>query len=400
VRGINRFVVDAVVLEGRSVRDVARSHGVSKSWAAELVRRFRSGGYDAIEPRSKAPRRVANRTSDDLEDAIVSMRKLLADDGFDCGAHTIHHHLSTAGLKPPSVSTIWRVLTRRGFVTPQPQKRPRSSWVRFEAQLPNECWQTDLTYWRLHDGTDVKIVNFIDDHSRLVVACRAFEIVVAKDVVDVFEKAAETWGYPASVLSDNGAIYTATYRNGRCAMESLLLSLGIAYKHSRPYHPQTCGKVERFHQTLKSFLVKQPPAADIIELQGQLERFIAYYNDVRPHRARDRMTPRAAFDARDKARPIGPKISIDAGVRVRHDIIDKTGVITLRHRSKLHHIRIGAAHKYKRVIVLVDGLDIRVIDEHGEVLRRLKLDPSKDYQGFGTGRWPVHDVPRHPSGMS
>lgn len=386
--GINRYVVDAVVLEGRSVRDVAAAHGVSKSWVAELVKRFRSGGYEAIAPRSKAPRRVANRIADDLEDSIVALRKQLSDDGLDAGAQTIHYHLERLGSDPPSVATIWRVLRRRGFVVPQPQKRPRSSWVRFEAQLPNECWQTDLTYWQLADRREVKIVNFLDDHSRLVVTSRAFEAVVATDVVEVFDGAAATWGYPGSVLSDNGAIYTASYRNGRCAMESLLLSLGIAYKHSRPYHPQTLGKVERFHQTLKLFLSKQPLAHTIAELQEQIDRFIAYYNDVRPHRARGRMTPRVAFDARDKARPIGPKIPIDANVRVRHDVVDKVGVITLRHRSKLHHIRIGAVFKSTRVIVLVNGLDIRVLSETGEILRELTLDPTKDYQGFGTGRWP------------
>lgn len=385
---VNRYVVDAVVLEGRSVRAVAAAHGVSKSWVAELVRRFRSGGYEAIEPRRKVAHRIANRTSDELEDAIVALRKHLGDAGFDDGAQTIHHHLSRLGIEPPSVSTIWRVLRRRGFVNPQPQKRPRSSWVRFEADLPNECWQTDVTYWTLADGREVKIVNYLDDHSRLVVASRAFASVVAQDIVDVFEQAASAWGYPASVLSDNGAIYTATTRNGRCAMESLLLSLGIVYKHSRPYHPQTLGKVERFHQTLKLFLAKQRRAVSVDELQAQIDRFVAYYNEVRPHRARDRKTPRQAFDARDKARPIGPKISIDAGVRVRHDVVDKTGSLTLRHRSKLHHIAIGARLRGTRVIMLIDGLDIRVLTETGELIRQLTLDPTKDYQSLGTGRWP------------
>lgn len=386
--GVNRYVVEAVVLEGRSAREVARAHGVSKSWVSELVKRYRAGGYQALAPGSRAPRRVANRTPDNLEDRIIALRKELTDAGFDAGAQTIHYHLARLGQSPPSVTTIWRVLRRRGFVVPQPHKRPRSSWVRFEAQLPNECWQTDVTYWQLASGREVKICNFLDDHSRVIVASRVFVNIFARDVVSTFEKAAAAWGHPASVLSDNGAIYTAAYRNGRCAMESLLLSLGIIYKHSRPYHPQTLGKVERFHQTLKKFLSKQPPAETRRELQAQVDRFIAYYNDVRPHRAKGRRTPRAAFDARDKARPMGPKISVDAGVRVRHDVVDKAGAVTLRHRSTLHHIWIGAAHKGSRVILLVDGLDIRVLAEDGGLVRRLTLDPTKDYQGKGTGRWP------------
>jgi transposase InsO family protein len=343
--GLARYVVEAVVLEGRSYREVARAHGVSKSWVAKVVGRFRVGGYPAIEPRSRAPKRIPHRTPDELEDRIIALRKELTDLGVDAGAQTIHYHLGNHHEQVPSVSTIWRVLRRRGFVVPQPHKRPRSSWVRFEAQLPNQCWQSDVTHWRLADGTEVEIVNFLDDHSRLVVASRAGPATTAARVVQVFRTACEQWGSPASVLTDNGCVYTAWHRGGSNAMQTELAARGIAFKHSRPYHPQTCGKVERFHQTLKAFLAKQPQAASIRELQAQIDRFVAYYNEVRPHRARGRMTPRAAFEARDKARPTGVNIQIGAGVRVRMDRIDKNGKVTLRHRTRLHHIGVGHAHR-------------------------------------------------------
>ena len=143
----------------------------------------------------------------------------------------------------PSVATIWRVLSRRGFVTPQPHKRPKSSWRRFQAELPNECWQADTTHWALADGIEVEILNVIDDHSRLLVASRAFVTAKAADVVETFHLGAAGHGLPASMLTDNGAIFTAASRHGTCAIELELLALGIDYKHSRPYHPQTCGKV-------------------------------------------------------------------------------------------------------------------------------------------------------------
>ncbi len=136
-----RYLVDAVVLEGRSYRDVAAAHGVSKSWVAKLVARYKEGGYEAISARSKAAIRVANRSSDELEDRVVRLRKELIDEGFDAGAHTIHYHLGLTDPSPPSTSTIWRILKRRGFIQAQPHKRPKSSFVRFEAQLPNETWQ-------------------------------------------------------------------------------------------------------------------------------------------------------------------------------------------------------------------------------------------------------------------
>lgn len=162
---LGRYLVDAVVLEGRSYRDVAKAHGVSKSLVAKLVKRFREGGYEGVVKRSRAPNRTPHRTSAEMEDRIVALRKLLADGGFDAGAQTIHTHLGRELQTVPSVSTIWRVLRRRGFVVPQPHKRPRSSWIRFEAHLPNECWQSDVTAWKLADGTDVEIIDVIDDHS-------------------------------------------------------------------------------------------------------------------------------------------------------------------------------------------------------------------------------------------
>lgn len=149
-------------------------------------------------------------------------------------------------------------------------------------------------------------------------------------------------------------------------MQTELLAAGIDYRHSRPYHPQTCGKVERFHQTMKAFLVKRPKP-----------RF-------RPHRATGRRPPRTAFEARDNARPSGPKIRVGQGVRVRRDRVSKGGNVTLRHGTRLHHIGVGHAHDGKRVTLRVDGLDVRVISEDGELLRHLTLDPTKDYQPQGS----------------
>ena len=380
---VARYVVDAVVLEGRSCREVARAHGVSKSWVAKLVARHRAAGYEAVAPRSKAAHKVANRSSPEQEDRVVTIRKQLADDGFDAGAQTIHYHLSLSDPAPPSVSTIWRILKRRGFITPQPHKRPRGSYIRFEAQLPNETWQSDVTFVELKDGTKAEILNFIDDFSRLCVASKVLRVTTSPDVVETLYEAGSAWGLPASLLTDNGCIFTAAYRYGFSAFESELFKLGIVCKHSRPYHPETCGKVERFHQTLKRFLAKQPPAASIDELQAQIDRFVAYYNEIRPHRAKNRKPPRVAFDSRDKARPRKVNVATSKELRVRHDKVDKDGSVTLRYRSKLHHIGMGRALKGTRVILLVAGRDIRVRSEEGRLLRQLTLDPSKDYQPRG-----------------
>jgi transposase InsO family protein len=262
------YVINAVLVEGRRVDDVCAAHGVSRSWLYELIGRYRERGEAGLQPRSKRPRSSPTKVPAAIEDEIVAARKSLAEEGLDAGPHTIQVHLlrrrrGRSRGAVPSVATIWRVLSRRGFIAPQPQKRPKSSWRRFQADLPNECWQADTTHWQLAAGTEVEILNVLDDHSRLLVASRAFVTTKAADVVATFHRGAATWGYPASLLTDNGASFTAQSRNGTCAIELELIGLGIDYKHSRPYHPQTCGKVERVHQTLKRWLAKQPPAATL-----------------------------------------------------------------------------------------------------------------------------------------
>ena len=280
----------------------------------------------------------------------------------------------------PSVSTIWRVLKARGFVSPQPHKRPRSSYRAFVAELPNECWQADVTHVGLESGAVFEVLNIIDDHSRLCVASRAMVRVKAQDVIRVVHKTAENWGYPAAFLTDNGLVFTAQGRYGLAgAFEQELFALGIASKHSRPYHPQTCGKVERFHQSLKKFLAAQEGLRTKKQLQRAIDRFVTYYNEVRPHRGVGRKTPASVYAARAKAAPRQPVIPLD-GRRLRLDKVSKAGNVTIRYRGKLHHIGLGHAYRGWPVVMLLDGRDIEIVTLDRSPLRRLRLDPTHDYQ--------------------
>ena len=378
-----RFLIETHVRTGRPIGELAAAHGVHRSWLYKLLARYRREGTAGLEPRSRRPLHSPTRIADVHAEAIVALRKELTDAGFDAGAATIHYHLSHRQDDVPSESTIWRVLKAGGFVTPQPHKRPKSSYRRFAAELPNECWQADVTHVSLADGTTVEVLNIIDDHSRLCIASRAFITTRSADVVRTLHKAADHWGYPEAFLTDNGAIFTASpRRNDAGAMEPELLSLGIRSKHSRPYHPQTCGKVERFHQTLKRHLAKQHPATTKKQLQAQLDHFATYYNEVRPHRAIGRQPPIDAFTARERAYPRGPLIDC-VGYRVRHDKIDNDGKVTLRYNARLHHIGIGSAYRGWRIVMLVAGREIRILTLDGTQLRRLTLDPTKDYQPIG-----------------
>jgi len=380
-----QLIITAVALEGRSKSDVARDYDVSRYWVQQLIKRYATDGPAAYEHRSRRPHHNPRAIDTAIEDQIVRLRKTLDKAGYDAGAATIAEHLARDPdiTTVPAVSTIWRILTRRGFITPQPHKRPRSAWKRFTAAQPNELWQADATHWQLADGTAAEILNLLDDHSRLVLASLARPTMTGPDVVDTFLAAFTHHGTPASVLTDNGAIFTATpRRGGRTALQVVLGELGINYINSRPYHPQTCGKVERFHQTLKKRLAALPPAQSITELQTQLDEFTTYYNTVRPHRAIDRQTPRQAFDTRPKAFPTG--YQIPPHYRVRHDRIDAAGVITIRYNSRLHHIGLSKHRTGTTVTVLIDNLDIRVLDRNtGTLIRKLVLDPTRDYQPRG-----------------
>lgn len=376
---VGRYLVEAHLKEGRSVASLARDHGLHRSWIYKLLKRYAEKGEAGLAPRSRRPKTSPTATSVALEDRIVGIRKELFDGGLDEGADSIWSQLEREGFQPPSVSTIWRVLRRRGFVNPQPQKRPKSSYQRFVADLPNECWQSDMTHWALEGEVGVEIVNFLDDHSRLLLASVAFPVTKVLDVMNVFQAARERYGTPASVLTDNGAIYTAKSRYGRTGFETELERLGVVAKHSSPYHPQTCGKVERYHQTMKKFLRKQPPATTMRELQAQLDWFTNYYNTVRPHRALGRRTPQSAYDARVKAHP-GDVKDATAHFRVRYDKIDTNGTVTLRYGSRLLHLGMGRRNAGQVVTMLVADRDVRVLNPEGVLMRRFTIDPKRNYQ--------------------
>ncbi|MGV8968811.1 MAG: IS481 family transposase [Microbacteriaceae bacterium] len=385
-----RVIVLSVVHQGLTKAEVARKFGVSWQWVHTLVVRFESGGLDALEPRSRRPRASPSATATATRLRIVALREQLVAAGLDAGPVTIAWHLEQEGLRAPAVSTIRRIITGAGLVTSQPRKRPRSAYIRFAADQPNETWQSDFTHWTLAGGRDVEILNWLDDHSRLLLSCTAHSPVTGIDVVTTFTTAAKLHGIPASTLTDNGAVYTAKYRGGRNAFENLIQGLGVAQKNGLPYHPQTQGKIERFHQTLKLWLHKQPPAETVRDLQAQLDQFRAIYNQHRPHRAIGRQTPQQAYDRTLKASPtISP---LSAHYRVRLDVVDNSGKITLRHAGTLRHLGIGRGHATTPVLILVDKTTATVTHlTTGEILSSHLIDPDKNYwrnQNKEPGRWP------------
>jgi transposase InsO family protein len=394
-----RLVITAVIVEGRTQAEVARTYGVSKGWVSKLLARYRAEGEAAFEPHSRRPRRTPHATPPGVAELVVRLRRQLTEAGLDAGADTIGWHLTHHHQVTLSRATINRILVRAGAVSPQPAKRPRSSYIRFQADQPNETWQSDFTHYRLATGADTEVITWLDDHSRYALHISAHPRITAPVVLASFRETAAQHGYPASTLTDNGMVYTTRFaggRGGRTSLEHELRRRDIVQKNSRPNHPTTCGKVERFQQTMKKWLRAQPvQPATIVDLQALLDAFAAEYNQRRPHRSLPhRATPATAYAARPKATP-GADRAGDTHDRVRHDRIDDSGCVTLRVDGHLHHIGIGRTHARTHVILLVQDLQIRIVNAAtGELLRELILDPRRDYQPTGAPKGPTRRPPK------
>jgi transposase InsO family protein len=391
-----RLVITAVLIEGRSQSQVARDYGVSQGWVSRLLKRYTLEGDAAFKPRSRRPHTSPTRLPQTTIDLIVELRDTLAGKGLDAGPHTIAWHLEHHHRLQVSAASISRHLTAAGLVQPSPHKRPKSSYIRFAAEQPNERWQADFTHWRLAQGTHVEILCWIDDHSRYALSVTAHRRVTGPIVLLAFRKAYETHGIPASTLTDNGMVFTTRFaggKGGRNQLEAELRRLHITQINSTPNHPTTCGKVERFHQTLKKSLTNQPHATSLAELQIQLDAFVDEYNHRRPHRSLPHQaTPATAYTSRPKA---DPATRIDTHNRVRTDRVDQAGSITLRHNGRLHHIGVGRIHYRTRVLILAQDLNIRIINAAtGELLRDFTLDPTRDYQPTGAPKGPTRKKPR------
>ena len=382
-----KLVITAVVIEGRTQAEAAARYGVSKGWVSKLVTRYRAEGEAAFEPRSRRPLSSPTATAASTVELIVRLRKELSEQGMDAGPDTIVWHLHHHHRVEVSRASVARHLVAAGLVIAEPKKRPRSSYLRFEAEQPNETWQSDFTHYRLAGGQDVEILSWLDDHARYALSVTAHHRVTGAIVLATFHATCSTHGVPASTLTDNGMVFTTRLsggKGGRNGFEHELRRLGVVQKNSRPNHPTTCGKVERFQQTMKNWLAAQPAQPGRPEeLQALLDRFVESYNQHRPHRSLPhRATPATAYAARPKA-TAGDRTS-DTHDRVRTDRIDTSGKITLRHAGRLYSLGIGRTHARTRVLILVHDLEIRIINAAtGELLRELVLDPTKRYQGTG-----------------
>ena len=370
----------AAGLPGVEVKALCAELGISRQTFYRLRSRVAEEGPTGIEPRSRRPLRSPGQISAELEDEIVRLRKTLP---LDNGAQSIAYELARTGWTAPDVRTIHRVLVRRGQVVAQPQKRPHAAGHRFEYAAPNECWQIDATHWDLARGRIGWIMNLLDDHSRLATACVAGPHATSQLAWDAFTHAASECGPPQRMLSDNGLCFS-TARRGQspCDFQANLGALGVVTITSSPYHPQTCGKVERFHQTQKKWLARQPLARSVAALQAQLDAFRSYYNHHRPHRAIGGLLPAERWHALPRAIPDEPyQLARPPVLEIRSVLPSSTGLVTVG-RQLVH---IGAEWAGRPVTTVRYGQRFLVLDR-STVIRAVTLHPDQRYYGSGLPR--------------
>lgn len=391
-----------------AVAGFCREHGVSRAWFYKVRGRVRDdGAVEAMRPRRPVPRSQPSRVAISVQELAVLARKELSDGGWDCGPISVHDALARMGVSPaPSRATLARLFLERGLVTPQPHKRPRSSWRRFSYGAPNECWQLDGTVVRLRDGADAWVLQVQDDHSRKILGSRAAPAETSEDCQAVTDLAIDRYGLPQRFLTDNGVALNPSRRGYEGALSRSLQARGVATIASSPNHPQTCGKNERLHLTLKRWLAARPVPADLPELQAQLEEFEHAYNTLRPHQAHPlRITPEQAYNATPVAAPPQPPNlripglghpsavpPLSGALRRRAQTLTATQQLTTvsSHGQACVHnyvIHVGSEHIGRRLIAQIDRDVITLFDPTtGELLRTVTVEAGRRYYGSGRPR--------------
>lgn len=353
-------VVQTPALQGWTVAHTCEFYGISPSTFYVWRARFRADGLEGLAPRSQRPHTSPGRTPEPVEDAITTMRRSHP----HWGARRIRDQLTLAGQEPPAVSTIHAVLVRNGLVAPQPTRV--SAPGRFERDYPNDLWQIDATEWELADGTIVQIIDIIDDHSRMLVAARAWAGLSDQAAWATLSDAIEVYGPPRQLLSDNARWLTGRIFGTVATFERDCWRQHIDTIQSSPYHPQTLGKLERHHRTLKRWLTDQPAADNLTALQALLDRYRHHYNHHRPNQGIDGTTPAIRYHTTDKATPTGPPPTVEFTRTVATN-----GVV--RYAGWAIHIGRRWA---TTAVTLIEHADKLRITHADELIATVSLDPD------------------------
>jgi transposase InsO family protein len=320
----------ALALAGSvDMTELCRRFGISRKTGYKWRKRFAVGGAEALRDRPRTRRRTCNQTSVRAEAQVLAIRRK----NPTWGPRKLHRRLLDLGHQAgalPAVSTFGRILQRAGCIAPQvvAQHRPGQ---RFSRPEPNQLWQMDFKgHFALQRHGRCHPLTVLDDCSRFLIGLQACPNEQALTVQTRLQRLFRVYGLPESILCDNGPPWAG------CGPEHTrltvwLLRLGVAVIHGRPYHPQTQGKDERFHRTLKADLLDRHDWRDFAQAQHRFDRYRRLYNYDRPHEALDLAVPATRYRASARALPQQlPPVEYAAHELVRP--VKSKGEITFRSR--------------------------------------------------------------------
>lgn len=291
----------AVIGEGRSVTQVARDWNVNRSTVHMWLARYEAEGFEGLANRSHRPAHCPHQMPAQVEIQLLEMRRARP----YWGARRLALELARKGVEaPPSKSAVYRSLVRAGVIEPQPRRRRRESWKRWERAAPMELWQLDVVHgFLLADGTTAKALTGVDDHSRFCVSARLMARERTQAVCDGFSSAMQAYGVPAQVLTDNGKVFTGRFAQPpvEVLFDRICRENGVDHILTQPGSPTTTGKIERFHRTLRIEFDTRRKFTNLKTAQEALDEWVTHYNTQRPHQALGDTTPASRFHAVDGA---------------------------------------------------------------------------------------------------
>jgi transposase InsO family protein len=371
-----------------AVTTFCAEYGISRKTFYSIKKRAAEEGQAAaLEPRTRRPASNPGRLSDDVKRNAIGVRAALEQSGLDHGPISVHEKMKSLGMTPvPSTASLSRIFREAGVARLEPRKKPRASFRRFVYPAPNACWQLDGTEYVLTGGRKCVIFQLIDDHSRFAVATHVTWGETSEGAIAVVKKGIVAHGVPQRLLTDNGAALNPSRRGVVGQLVTYVESLGVEAITGKPYKPTTQGKNERFHQTLFRWLDKQPLAATLEELQGQVDAFDQIYNNERPHQGLPgRITPAQAWEATPKADPPRPRntqrpVGWDG---IRQTRVARNGIVQVR-LTRFHVTRAMAG---QTVFLVETDQHLLVFDEHGtEIMKHRWPRPGVKYVSSGRPR--------------
>jgi transposase InsO family protein len=346
----------AVIQDGWKVTEVAARVGVSRQTVHNWIARYEAGGLAALSDHSHRPASCPHQVSPEMEAEICEMRRLQP--GW--GPRRIEHELAKSHAQVPSRSAIYRCLKRHRLIELRRRRRRRDEYVRWERDRPMQLWQMDVMGGvMLGDGTELKLVTGVDDHSRFCVAAGLVRRATTKAVTEVLLASLHRYGVPDEILTDNGKCFTGRFgpHPTEVLFDRILRECGVSHRHTAIYSPTTTGKIERFHQSLRREFLDERTFASLDQAQREIDAWADDYNTNRPHQSLEMAVPADRFGLKHLSRD---EISVPVRDEARGQWVQRrvgsNGIVSVDNQL----FSVGNSYKTQLVDVFVDDTVIQV----------------------------------------